>query len=185
LNVAHPDPPADGHRPTPGPVPLPDASPLLLVDPRHVTQQRIAGLISTAIVSGGLFVAALGLWLVRGRHPDTLILTAAWVVATPLLLWLALGWPPIAYRYRRYRLDDTGIDIRSGVLWRETIAVPRSRVQHIDVVQGPLERRYGLATLTIHTAGTRNAEVPLPGLAHDVALTLRAALLPTNDDAAV
>ena len=51
--------------------------------------------------------------------------------------------------------------------------VPFGRVQHIDVHQGPIERAYGLATLVLHTAGTHNASVALPGLGHDDALAMR------------
>jgi hypothetical protein len=43
--------------------------------------------------------------------------------------------------------------------------VPFGRVQHIDVVQGPLQRRFGVGSLVLHTAGTRSAAVLLPGLA--------------------
>ena len=46
-------------------------------------------------------------------------------------------------------------------------------MQHLDVGQGPLERLYGIATLTLHTAGTHNSSVSQPGLAHDAALEMR------------
>ena len=65
------------------------------------------------------------------------------------------------------------------------MVVPRSRVQHIDVSQGPIERSYGLATLSIHTAGTEYSKVDLPGLGHSVALTVRDALLPKGAEPAV
>ena len=51
--------------------------------------------------------------------------------------------------------------------------VPFGRVQHIDVAQGPIERSFGLATLILHTAGTRGASVPLPGLLFDEAERMR------------
>jgi membrane protein YdbS with pleckstrin-like domain len=51
--------------------------------------------------------------------------------------------------------------------------VPFGLVQHIDVHQGPLERVYGLATLVLHTAGTHNASVSLPGLGHGDAMAMR------------
>ena len=44
--------------------------------------------------------------------------------------------------------------------------VPRSRVQHTDVSQGPLERNHGLGTLVVYTAGTDHAKVELGGLDH-------------------
>ena len=60
--------------------------------------------------------------------------------------------------------------------------MPRSRVQHTDVSQGPLERHYGLGTLVVYTAGTDHARVSLPGLAHEVAIQLRDDLRPDRHD---
>lgn len=91
-----------------------------------------------------------------------------------LLAWL---WPPTYYRHLRYGVDGTGITIESGVIWRSHIALPRARIQHTDVSQGPLQRRYGVGTLKLYTAGSRHTLIELPGLAHADALDLRDALL--------
>jgi membrane protein YdbS with pleckstrin-like domain len=61
------------------------------------------------------------------------------------------------------------------MFYRDTI-VPFGRIQHIDVDQGPIDRRYGLAKLTVHTAGNHNSTVVLPGLAHGDALATREAI---------
>lgn len=46
--------------------------------------------------------------------------------------------------------------------------VPFGRVQYVDVVSGPIDRRYGLKTLRLNTASpSSNARVP--GLPADVA----------------
>ena len=50
---------------------------------------------------------------------------------------------------------------------------PLVRVQHIDVTRGPLEKMFGVATLVVHTAGTHNSVVTLPGLAPDRAGQIR------------
>jgi uncharacterized protein len=65
------------------------------------------------------------------------------------------------------------LHIRHGLLIRTQTAVPFGRVQHIDVAQGPVERRFGLARLILHTAGTRSAAIPLPGLVHEQAEQMR------------
>ena len=49
----------------------------------------------------------------------------------------------------------------------------KSRVQHIDLQRGPVERRFGLSTLVIHTAGTRHNAVSTSGLDADDAEALR------------
>ena len=76
-------------------------------------------------------------------------------------------------------MDEAGLEIQRGVYWRATTNVPRSRIQHTDVSQGPLERRHGLGTLIVYTAGTQHSEVKLPGLDFTLARRIRAHLLPT------
>lgn len=90
-----------------------------------------------------------------------------------LLIFLYQG---AAYKYFSYAMDDFGLYINRGVFWRRKIIVPRNRVQHTDVMQGPIERRYHLAELIVHTAGTRNASVKLPGILHKDAEALRESL---------
>jgi hypothetical protein len=67
--------------------------------------------------------------------------------------------------------------IRSGVWFQHVRTVPRARVQHTDVERGPIERRYGLATLVVHTAGHQDSEIRLEGLAHATAVAIRDHLL--------
>ncbi|MBM0107205.1 PH domain-containing protein [Steroidobacter sp. S1-65] len=118
------------------------------------------------------------------------VLVAVFSVPAPGIVWplapllVALGgacwswrWPPLSYRYLRFGVDDTGIAIESGVIWRSRIALPRVRIQHTDVSQGPLERRYGIGTLKLYTAGSRHTKIELPGLNHQQAIALRDALL--------
>lgn len=78
-------------------------------------------------------------------------------------------------RWRNLGYDDRGDRLRvaRGFLWRTDTVVPYKRIQHIDVGQGPLERFFGLANLVVHTAGTHNNTVTLPGLPAETADALR------------
>ena len=148
---------------------------------------RITGWIAAVIVSASVLCGVGITLLVADDVPSWLqeLLPFLWLVATILLAWHAHRWPALDYRHTSYRVDHLGIEIRRGVYWRERIHVPRSRVQHTDVSQGPIERRFGLATLVIYTAGTDYARVDLAGLEHGVALRLRDHLLPPGDTDAV
>lgn len=84
-------------------------------------------------------------------------------------LWVAMR----RYRYTHWRLDAQGFSVRRGRLWQSEIRVPGNRVQHLDLRRGPLERRFQLATLVIHTAGTRESSVGISGLADADAERLR------------
>jgi len=90
-----------------------------------------------------------------------------------IVLYAVLVLPGRRYRAWGYAEGEDELAVRRGVLVRTRTIVPFGRVQHIDVAQGPIERRYGLATLILHTAGTRSASVALPGLRHADAEAMR------------
>lgn len=111
------------------------------------------------------------------------------VLGVALLPWPLAGLAPLSglaigaafgawlgnkrYRYTSWRLDANGFALRRGRMWRSETRVPGSRVQHLDIRRGPLQRRYRLATLVIHTAGTRHSAVALSGLDEQDAEMLR------------
>jgi membrane protein YdbS with pleckstrin-like domain len=109
-------------------------------------------------------------------------LSLCWAAGSALLGWHLHRWPAVRYRHVAYRVDDNGLEIRRGVVWRRILTVPRSRIQHTDVSQGPLERERGLATLVVHTAGTDYERIELDGLARPEALRLRDLLLAPAGD---
>ena len=149
------------------------------LDPRVIDVDRLVGWITFASLCGPLLLVLLFILLSRGSPAWVKAAsTTGWVSLSALLIWFAQWWPPIAYRYASYTVDERGIEIRRGVVWRSVTNVPRTRVQHTDVSQGPIERSHGLGTLAIHTAGTEHALVSLDGLAYSDALALRDHLLP-------
>ena len=163
---------------------LPDG--FLRLDPRFIQVRQIVGLVTTAVIATIALVALVSV-AVATRPPWSLIGigAGAWFVATVLLAWRLWTWPAKSYEYASYRLDADGLEIRRGVIWRGIVNVPRTRVQHTDVSQGPIERSYGLSTLVVHTAGTEHAMVALPGLSREDALSLRDQLLPRDGRDAV
>lgn len=68
------------------------------------------------------------------------------------------------HRHTYWRLDAEGLALRRGHMWHRETRVPITRVQHLDLKRGPLQRHRGLATLTVHTAGTRNNAVAVPNI---------------------
>ncbi len=149
------------------------------LDVRTISAQRIArALFTTIVLFGSLPLVATSVLFGGIAGLQVLVPVALWVIAAGVLTWWAWFWPALAYRYASYMVDDSGIEMRRGVVWRRVIHVPRSRVQHTDVSQGPIERSHGIGTLAIYTAGTDFARVHLSGLAHATALRIRDHLLP-------
>ena len=126
--------------------------------------------------------AGLALWLLDFERVGWLAALVGVPVATAALWMLTLPWTRACHRRAAYQLDGEGLGYRHGVLWRHEIHVPRSRIQHTDVTQGPIERRYGLATLVVHTAGTSHARIAVEGLSAEEAYRLRDQLVSSTGD---
>lgn len=100
----------------------------------------------------------------------------AWAIVPALLaiaLVLGLWIGSKQYRHTSWKLDADGLAIRRGRLWQRETRVPATRVQHLDLKRGPLQRQRRLATLVVHTAGTRHSAVTVPHLDEGDAERLR------------
>lgn len=144
-----------------------DGSPLLNVELgyKNVLRARLA--ISWAILIVPAFI------LGRVFLSETI-----WVAAPPVAVAIAalavlITAPIRIYRRLLYRLDDRLLQVMRGWLFHTDTIVPLVRVQHLDVVRGPFDKMFGTASLVVHTAGTLNSIVTLPGLAPDRAIAIR------------
>ena len=156
------------------------------LDPASITLDRVGRGIFAAVFAGGSFVAlSILLFTTSPGFLGGATFLAGWAVLAAFLGVMAWFWPPVRYRRISYRLDEKGIRIKRGVIWRSVVSVPQTRVQHTDVSQGPLERALGLATLIIHTAGTQNASVSLGGLRREDAQRIRDYLVDVDERDAV
>lgn len=152
--------------------------------PLPLAARTVSGITGTLIalpmaagLSGALVLGTVDGWPAR--------------IALFLVLLAAAGWAGGAlgrarWRRTRWKLDDRGLSVERGLVWRSEVLVPRTRVQHLDLERGPIERRFGLATLVVHTAGTRMNALRQHGFLDADAVALRDALLPEptrHDDA--
>lgn len=61
--------------------------------------------------------------------------------------------PIVFFRRYRYRIDADKVEIRKGVFVVSHTLVPIERIHQVEVSQGPINRHFGLADLTMTTAG--------------------------------
>ncbi|MGA4863461.1 PH domain-containing protein [Streptomyces lavendulocolor] len=134
------------------------------VHPRARTWWTAQALVT---VSGPMLLTALALGLL-----SVLFFAGALPWLVPLLV-VTLVAPALAYVFlmprRRYaghawELGAHAVYAADGWIWRRRRITPLSQVQTVDTVRGPIQRRYGLATLTVTTASTAG-EVRIAGLA--------------------
>ncbi|MBD9379414.1 PH domain-containing protein [Pseudoxanthomonas sp. 22568] len=147
------------------PVETPDAAPPAAPDtasgwqpvpPRGGVLAALGGaIIGIPLAVGAAFVSQASGWL------------SPWLAAPAVFLIGAVlcGWLSLRRHLRtRWKLDESGFAVRRGNWWQSETHVPISRVQHLDLKRGPLERGMGLATLVVHTAGTRQATVSVQAM---------------------
>ncbi|MGH6707049.1 MAG: PH domain-containing protein, partial [Sphingomicrobium sp.] len=84
--------------------------------------------------------------------------------------------PDRIYRRLGYAIDGQLLRTVRGWVFHTDTVVPFVRVQHIDVTRGPVDKMFGTASLVVHTAGTHNSVVVLPGLSPERAAEIREAI---------
>jgi len=148
-----------------------EEAPLTPLHPDHVKALRLTAIVAATPPMIGLAVGE-AVTLALGIHVSSLIL----LPLMGLVAWAVFALPWRRHAASGYAMGDDRLRVVKGILFRRDTIVPFGRVQHIDVARGPIERHYGLATLHLHTAGTHNATVTLPGLAEEDALAMREAI---------
>ena len=114
---------------------------------------------------------AVGLALGAGLGPAAAA-GALLPAAVLVLVWVLLGRSWRAWRYA-LRADD--LFLSHGIMWQQQTIVPYGRMQLVEVTSGPLERRFGLASLQLHTAAA-TTDAKIPGLTPTEAAELRDSL---------
>lgn len=102
------------------------------------------------------------------------------MLITLLAIWMIV-YNGISFAYMKYAVREKDISFASGWLWKSMTTVPFNRVQHCDIRQGILDRRFGLAKLTIYTAGGQSTDLMIPGLLPDTAEKLKAFILGSTE----
>ena len=109
----------------------------------------------------------------------SLVLGAAlWLTVAVLSVW----YPSFAYERWGYLLVDDVLLITWGVWFRNIVAIPLHRIQHVDTHQGPIDQLFGLSRLQIYTASGMGADGVIPGLSLEVAEGIREQLIQVGGD---
>jgi membrane protein YdbS with pleckstrin-like domain len=151
------EPEPTGSAPTPGAVDV-DVDELLGPERKLGSQVRYVWLLQT-LISAVVFGLLTGV-------PALLVFDQLLVGPAVFAFFLLVGGALAFLRYRRwsYEVREDSLFLERGVVTQTRTVVPYVRIQHVDASRGPVERAFGLATAVVYTAGSRGADVSIPGL---------------------
>jgi membrane protein YdbS with pleckstrin-like domain len=118
----------------------------------------------------GIAIALL-LVFVKPLHQPVWIgvLSGGWLLVTAVWYWLQEK----AFHVKAYAIREKDMIYRRGWIIQTTHTCPFNRIQHSAVTVGPLEKRFGLASLVLYTAGSDEADLRIRGLQEATAWTLK------------
>ncbi|MFN7877663.1 MAG: PH domain-containing protein [Pirellula sp.] len=150
------------------------------LDPKLIPAERLGSAIFFGVVMilgliGWVVFALLG-WGLRDYRPWATLGVGVAILGS--LAWWSYRYPQLRWQTTRLKMSDRGLELHRGVYWQHKIFIPRERIQHTDITQGPVSRRFQIAELVINTAGNHNYVIKIEGLNVQRAGDLRLELLP-------
>lgn len=120
-----------------------------------VRRARVVIEAAVILVVGGVAAWTIPRW-VGGSVPW-------WAIPVGVVTIAGSGWWWAGVEHSRWgwRLTEDLLEVRRGVLVRRIHLVPRSRIQNVTTTSGPLQARFGVLTVTVHTAGARTRNVSI------------------------
>jgi membrane protein YdbS with pleckstrin-like domain len=126
-------------------------------EPKHrisekaITVWRISGAVSSAI-SWIIFFALVTVTFIFDW--SYWVIVVAFVIAVIDTYVKIFVFSKLRWKRWRYEVHEHEIDIQHGLFIVKRTIIPMVRVQHVDTEQGPLLRKYRLATVSVSTAAT-------------------------------
>ncbi len=74
---------------------------------------------------------------------------------------------------RKYELREKDISYKSGVIVKKMTTVPFSRIQHVEIDEGPISRIFSLSSLSVYTAGDSSDDLEIKGIKKEEALRIK------------
>ena len=142
------------------------------LDPRFVRCRQARNMVRALIIFAIIGVAHAVVVGVPKLAGIAWLVPWLWILPVVRVAW-AVFWPAVDIPRRGYAVRDKDILYKAGVLWCSETAVPYNRVQHAETGSTPMERRFGLARLTVFTAGTAAGDLRIEGLDEATAERLR------------
>jgi membrane protein YdbS with pleckstrin-like domain len=140
--------PQDAPEPPPG---SHESVQIFRASPKFLTYRMLKFWVHLAffvLVEGALIVASFA-----SRKPEASILVVGVAVIAGVQLFLQYFTIRLDFDLRHYIVTDRSLRVREGAMIVREMTITHANVQNLRVVQGPLERLFGISSLEVDTAG--------------------------------
>ncbi|MBR4050568.1 MAG: PH domain-containing protein [Clostridia bacterium] len=120
---------------------------------QNLSKRAKTVMLITAMIQGILFAAA-ALFIIAnvfGRGSETGIVLA--LVCAALAVAYIIIVPIVRFKRYRYLIEADRIEIIEGVFFIKRTLVPIDRIHQISVSKGPIDSAFGVAKVSVITAG--------------------------------
>lgn len=152
-----------------------EAVELVRLSPRYAPLVLVTSIVAWSVLALGIIIAGVVLdglgEVIFSSGALRFFSVGAAVIA--FLIWFMWKTASVI----RYAVRDEDVIVRTGIFWRKETIQPIARIQHVEQTQGPLEKRFGLYTLKLFSAGTGHVTFQIPGLAARTAARIKRFLL--------
>ncbi|MCO4798960.1 MAG: PH domain-containing protein [Colwelliaceae bacterium] len=152
---------------------------MLPLEPKYAATNFKLGAGFTTIFVLILVFLRLQPWL---EWDETLLTVLTVVVSVLIAICLLFTiYKKLADPLKTYALREFDLSFQSGLFFRKKVTQPITRIQHIELKRGPIERKIGLATLQVFSAGGALHTFEIPGLELSKAQKIRQFILQHKD----
>ena len=142
--------------------------PLQPIHPKYLEVLKAQWIITWFVVAtaAGVFI-----YFSKNLHdPAWIILISVSIIGFATLNWIFVKR---SFHRKSFAVRENDIMYQTGWRVQSLRVCPFNRIQHCSVDVGLFERKYGLATLSVYTAGGNEADMKIPGLTTEIAASLR------------
>lgn len=136
---------------------------------KYLVVKRITMLITVIVL---IIAAILAYYFIKKIQNNATLYAIICTITAIALVWFIAD--SIGFKYAGYALREKDVLSRSGWIFCKTKMIPLSRIQHVSMLSGPIERKFGLACIVLYTAGGDNSDdFSIRGITNETATQLK------------
>ncbi len=124
------------------------------IDEDYKKVLRITGLIRMIAITAVPLIIMIVIYSIIGYDLFVIVFLGIFFALVAFSIFMVIWYPTVWYNNFSFELDQSGVKINSGVITKNERFIPYDRIQDLTIQSGYFDRRYGLSSIFIETAGS-------------------------------